>query len=469
MAQFTTVNPATGSELERFEEMTDDQLEENLARSYSAFAGWAETSHAERRRLLRGVASTMRRRSATLAQIAGAEMGKPVAQAQAEIEKCALCCEFFAEHAERFLTERTVATNAAYSAVAFRPLGSILAIMPWNFPYWQVIRAAAPAIAAGNVILLSHSQNTTRSALELERLFREAGFPDGSFITLIAGNRRIDELVADPRVAAVTLTGSERAGVAVASAAGTALKKCVLELGGSDPFVVLADADLALAIPAAIKSRFQNTGQSCIAAKRFIVERALYDEFLARFAEAASKQVVGEPGDPRTEIGPCARADLREALERQIAGSVAKGARIVTGGRRMDRPGYFFEPTVLAGVRPGMPAFDEETFGPLAAVLCAQDEREAIELANQSSFGLGSSLWTRDLEHARKLAPQFQAGSVFINGMVASDPRLPFGGIKRSGYGRELSEFGIYEFVNVQSLWIGPEKTQPAILTKVEG
>lgn len=458
MEQFTTIDPANGEVVERFEEMTNAEIERCLVRSSSSFHAWSAASHEERRRLFRALASVMRAQSETLAHVAVREMGKPVAQARAEIEKCARCCEFYADNAERFLTERIVESTATHSSVAFRPLGAILAIMPWNFPFWQVIRAAAPAMAAGNVLLLKHSEGTTRCALEIERLFREAGFPEGTFVALVANNRRIDELIADARIAAVTLTGSERAGVAVASAAGAALKKCVLELGGSDPFIVLADADLDRAIPVGVKARFQNTGQSCIAAKRFIVEEPVYDEFVARFSEAASRQIVGDPKDPQTEIGPCARADLREALEKQIDGSLSKGARLTTGGRRIERAGWYFAPTVLADVRPGMPAFDEETFGPAAAVIRAKDGGEAIALANRSHFGLGSNLWTRDIERARQLAAQIEAGAVFINGMVASDPRLPFGGVKRSGYGRELSEFGIHEFVNVQTLWVGPEK-----------
>lgn len=459
MTHFSTIDPANGSELEHFREMTERELEACLTRSRSAFAQWGATSHAVRGKSLRAVAACLRDRSDRLASAAVAEMGKPVTQARAEIEKCALACEFFAANAARFLNERVTESNAAHSSIAFRPLGSILAIMPWNFPYWQVIRAAAPAMAAGNTILLKHSESTTRCALEIERVFGEAGFPDGAFITLVAGNTRIDGLIADPRVAAVTLTGSERAGIAVASAAGNALKKCVLELGGSDPFLVLADADLDLAIPIAVRARFQNTGQSCIAAKRFIVEESVHDDFLTRFSDAVSKQIVGDPSDPLTEIGPCARSDLRESLEKQIAESVAKGARVITGGRRIERPGFYLEPTVLADVVPGMAAFDEETFGPVAAVIRAKDENDAIELANRSHFGLGSNLWTRDVERGRRLASRIEAGSVFINGMVASDPRLPFGGVKRSGYGRELAEFGIHEFVNVQTLWVGPAKT----------
>jgi len=330
--------------------------------------------------------------------------------------------------------------------------------MPWNFPYWQVFRAAAPALMAGNTVVLKHADSTTRCALEIERIFTEAGAPDGLFSTLLIENETADERISDERIAAVTLTGSERAGVAVASAAGSALKKCVLELGGSDPFIVLADADVGLAVEFAVKARFQNNGQSCIAAKRFIVEDGLYDRFVRGFAQAAAAQRVGNPMDAETQLGPCARRDLRDALERQVTQSVARGARIVTGGKPIAGNGFFFEPAIVADVGKGMPMFEEETFGPAAAVTRARDEAHAIDLANDSTFGLGANIWTGDVDRAKRMAAQIESGMVFINGMVASDPRLPFGGVKRSGYGRELSEFGIHEFVNIQTVWIGPER-----------
>jgi succinate-semialdehyde dehydrogenase/glutarate-semialdehyde dehydrogenase len=391
-------------------------------------------------------------------------MGKPIVQALAEVEKCAWCCEYFAHHAQALLADRVVQSNAAQSAIAFRPLGVIFAIMPWNFPYWQVFRAAAPALAAGNAIVLKHADSTTRCALEIEKLFADAGAPKGLFTTLLIENEVADTRIADARIAAVTLTGSERAGVAVASAAGNALKKCVLELGGSDPFIVLGDADVDLAVEFAVKARFQNNGQSCIAAKRFIVEDGLYDRFVQSFAEAASRQRIGDPMDPQTQLGPCARNDLRDALARQITGTVSGGGRIVTGGKPVDRSGFFFEPTIVADVNAGMPMFDQETFGPAAAVTRARDAAHAIELANDSTFGLGANIWTRDVDRATHMAAEIESGLVFINGMVASDPRLPFGGVKRSGYGRELSEFGIHEFVNIQTVWVGPEHTsQPVV------
>lgn len=451
-----TVDPSTGGELERFAYASAREIDERLTAAREAFGRWGRAPIAHRAALLHAVAAALRAQRESLAQTAVREMGKPIAQARAEVEKCASCCDYFARHAEAFLADEEVAGNAARSLVAFRPLGVIFAIMPWNFPYWQVVRAAAPALMAGNAVVLKHAENTTRCGLEIERLFAEAGAPAGLFATLLLSNADADDLIADERIAAVTLTGSERAGIAVASAAGRSLKKCVLELGGSDPFVVLPDADLDLAVAIAVKARFQNNGQSCIAAKRFIVHRDLYERFVERFARAAAGQSVGHPMDELNDLGPCARADLRDALHRQITASVVDGARIVTGGRPLDRAGFFYEPTVLADAGPGMPAFDEETFGPAAAVICAGDEDAAIALANRSNFGLGASIWTRDTAHALRLAQRIEAGAVFVNGMVASDPRLPFGGIKRSGYGRELGSFGIREFVNVQTVWAGP-------------
>jgi succinate-semialdehyde dehydrogenase/glutarate-semialdehyde dehydrogenase len=391
-----------------------------------------------------------------LATTAVREMGKPLTQARAEIDKCAWALEYFAEHGEALLSAQATPSSAARSYVAFRPLGVLLAIMPWNFPYWQVIRAAAPALMAGNVVLLKHATNTTRCALEIERVFNETGAPEGCFGTLLIPGKEMSKIVADARVAAVTLTGSEDAGVSVARAAGESLKKCVLELGGSDAFVVLSDADLEAAAKTAVTARFQNNGESCIAAKRFIVEDSVYDDFLSRFAELAAAQVVGDPMEERVQLGPCARDDLRKAVHAQVGGTIAAGARLVTGGRFIERPGFFYEPTVVAGVLPGMRMFDEEVFGPAAAVVRANDLEHALELANASRFGLGANVWTRDVALAEELAGRIEAGNVFINGMVASDPRLPFGGVKKSGYGRELSSFGIHEFVNIQTVWIGP-------------
>jgi acyl-CoA reductase-like NAD-dependent aldehyde dehydrogenase len=456
MSAIVTIDPATGAELERVPYMSASAVDAKLAASAKAAAAWTRTTLAERAAVLAAVARRLRADKETLAATATREMGKPIVQARAEVEKCAWCCDYFAENGAQMLAPREAASAAAHSYVAFRPLGGVLAIMPWNYPYWQAFRAAAPALMAGNTMLLKHSENTTRGALEIERLFRDAGAPEGIFGTLLMTNEDVDKLIADPRIAAVTLTGSERAGVAVAQAAGAVLKKCVLELGGSDAFVVLADADLDAAALAAVTGRFQNNGQSCIAAKRFIVDAAVYDGFLERFATLAKNQRIGDPMDENTALGPCARADLRTSLDAQVRATLESGARLATGGKLIDGPGFYYEPTIVADVTPGMRMFDEETFGPAAAVVRANGPDQAIALANASSYGLGFSIWTRDTALAESLAARVEAGAVFINGIVASDPRLPFGGVKKSGYGRELSAFGMHEFVNVQTVWIAP-------------
>jgi succinate-semialdehyde dehydrogenase/glutarate-semialdehyde dehydrogenase len=384
-------------------------------------------------------------------------MGKTLAEAEAEVAKCALCCDYYAANAERMLADEPTASNATESYVAYQPLGVVLAVMPWNFPFWQVFRFAAPALMAGNVAVLKHATNVTRCALEIERLFAAAGFPGGAFTTVIVPGSEVAKLIDDPRIAAVTLTGSEAAGVSVATAAGRNLKKTVLELGGSDAFIVLADADLDAAARTAAKSRFQNAGQSCIAAKRFIIEAPVYDAFVERFAAAARALVVGDPMQPGTNVGPMARGDLRDELAGLVDATLAQGAQLAAGGRNGHGTGYFYDPAVVVGVRPGMPLFDEETFGPAAAVIRARDPDESVTLANASKYGLGGNLWTADIDRAKRLARRLESGAVFINGMTASDPRLPFGGVKRSGYGRELSYFGIREFMNVQTVWIGPD------------
>jgi len=452
----TTVNPATEEVVERFACMDGPAVDAKVARAGAAFGRWRELPIERRASTLRQVAGRLRAECGPLANAAVREMGKPIVQARAEIEKCAWALEYFASNAAAMIAPQDAPSNAARSYVAFRPLGVVLAIMPWNFPYWQVVRAAAPALMAGNAMLLKHADNTTRCGLELERVFRDSGAPEGLFGTLVMTNDAVDELVGDPRIAAVTLTGSERAGVAVASAAGKALKKCVLELGGSDAFVVLGDADLERAARTAVTARFQNAGQSCIAAKRFIAVDAVYDDFLTRFVDVAKRQRVGDPMDEDVDVGPCARGDLLKALHEQVAATLERGATLALGGHPLDGTGYYYEPTIVGGVRPGMRMFDEEVFGPAAAVVRAKDARDAIELANASSYGLGFSIWTRDEAQAERLAADVEAGAVFINGMVASDPRLPFGGVKKSGYGRELSTFGIYEFANVQTVWLGP-------------
>ncbi len=468
MSEIVTVNPATGAEIERFAYMRADEIDAHLDSARAAFRQWRRRGVSERGKLLHALAGALRSNRDRLAEIAVREMGKPIVQARAEVEKCAWTCEYFAEHAAHYLAEREVESNAAQSLVAFRPIGVIFAIMPWNFPYWQVFRAAAPALAAGNTMVLKHADSTTRCALEIERIFQEADAPQGLFRALLINHDDADARIADERIAAVTLTGSERAGIAVGSSAGAALKKCVLELGGSDPFIVLADAELETAVDYAVKARFQNNGQSCIAAKRFIVEDAVYDRFVRRFADAAAAQRVGDPMKEDTDIGPCARADLRKALADQITQTVVDGGRIAAGGHSVNGAGFFFEPTVVADVQVTAPMFAQETFGPAAAVVRARDEEHALDLANNSTFGLGANIWTRSTEHAQRMAAQIESGMVFINGMVASDPRLPFGGVKRSGYGRELSSFGIHEFVNIQTVWIGPEQKAERTLAPAE-
>jgi succinate-semialdehyde dehydrogenase/glutarate-semialdehyde dehydrogenase len=382
------------------------------------------------------------------------EMGKPLAQGVAEAEKCAWVCDYYADQAAAMLADQPRQTDAARSYVRFEAIGPVLAIMPWNFPFWQVFRFAAPALAAGNAGLLKHAPNVSRCALEIEQVFRDAGLPDGLFRSVFLSNEAAAGVIADPRVRAVTLTGSDRAGSQVAEGAGRHLKKTVLELGGSDPFIVLEDADLARAAQIAAEARLQNSGQSCIAAKRFIVVEPIARDFLERFTAAMGARRVGDPLDPAISIGPQARLDLRENLHRQVRESVQRGAQVVLGGQLPEGPGAFYPPTVLTAVQPGMPAFDEETFGPVAAVVRAKDEADAIRIANASQYGLGASVWTADRARGERVAREIEAGSVFVNGLVKSDPRLPFGGVKRSGFGRELSEYGLREFVNIKTVWV---------------
>jgi succinate-semialdehyde dehydrogenase/glutarate-semialdehyde dehydrogenase len=449
-----SVNPATGETLTTFTEMSDRDLERLLVNSQAAFVGWRTVPFAARAERMRAAARTLLARKAEYGRTMTLEMGKPIVQAEAEVEKCAWTCEYYAEHAEAHLAEQPRETDASRSYVRFDPLGPVLAIMPWNFPFWQVFRFAAPALMAGNGGILKHASNVPRCALGIEEVFREAGFPTGLFSTALIGPAKVAALIADPRVVAVTLTGSDRAGSVVAAEAGRQLKKTVLELGGSDPFIVLADADLALAARTAADARLINSGQSCIAAKRFIVVEGVADQFLERFKAELAMRRMGDPLDRETQVGPQARVDLRDSLHQQVAESIKRGAQRLLGGEIPSGPGAFYPPTLLTAVDKGMPAFDEETFGPVAAVIRAKDQADAVRLANDSPFGLGASLWTRDRVRAEGVAAELEAGTVFVNGQVKSDPRLPFGGVKRSGYGRELAEYGIREFVNIKSVWI---------------
>ncbi len=452
-----SVNPATGAVLERLPAATPDEVEEALTTASAAQREWQRRSFGERAAQMHGLAGHLRERREEYGRLITLEMGKPIVEAVAEIEKCAWACDFYAERAADFLADEPVATNASASHVAFEPLGVVLAIMPWNYPFWQVMRFAAPALMAGNGAILKHASNIPRCAIAVGAAFEAAGFPPGLFRTLLIPGAEVEPLIRDPRIRAVTLTGSSDVGARVAAVAGGALKKSVLELGGSDPFIVLEDADLDGAVATAVRARNQNTGQSCIAAKRFLVAEGIAPRFEERFAAAVAALRVGDPLDPTTQVGPLARRDLRDTLERQVDESVHVGARVRSGGHRLEGPGWFYAPTVLADVGDDMPVLAEETFGPVAAVRRVRDADEAVAVANSSEYGLGAAIWTGDVVRGQALARRIESGAVFVNGMVASDPRLPFGGVKRSGWGRELGTFGIREFTNVQTIWIGPE------------
>lgn len=452
----TTVNPATGAPLESYQETTTGQIERLLGQAHGAAASWRATVPVDRAKALARLAAELRGHRDELASMATREMGKPLADSRAEVDKCAWACDWFAEHAPALLEPETVHTEAVRTRVRYDPLGVVLAIMPWNFPYWQVVRALAPAVAAGNVVVLKHAPSTTGCALLLADITAAAGLPDGVFSVIIASADRTpavsERIITDERVAAVTLTGSTGAGRAVAAIAGRALKKTVLELGGSDPFIVLADADLDTAAAWAVRSRFQNAGQSCIAAKRIIVEEPVAEAFTGRFLAAVDRLRLGDPSDPDVTVGPLAREDLRDALARQVSESVSLGARVLRGGRVPERPGFYYEPTVLDRVTSRMPILGEEVFGPAVPVLPAADADDAVRLANATSYGLGSNVWTADLDRGEAIAARLDAGHTAVNGMTASDPRLPFGGVKDSGYGRELSHHGLHEFVNIHTV-----------------
>jgi succinate-semialdehyde dehydrogenase/glutarate-semialdehyde dehydrogenase len=449
-----SVNPATGALLETVEETSPAELDRIIAHADAASRDWRGLPVTARAERLRAAGTILRERKNVYARTMALEMGKPLAQGVAEAEKCAWACDYYADEAAAMLADEPRRSDAARSYVRFEAIGPVLAIMPWNFPFWQVFRFAAPALAAGNAGILKHAPNVSRCALEIERAFRDAGLPDGLFRSVFLSNDATAGVIADPRVRAVTLTGSDRAGSQVAERAGRHLKKTVLELGGSDPFIVLEDADVARAAQVAADARLQNSGQSCIAAKRFIVADQVAGQFTERLIAEMGSRRVGDPLDPTTAVGPQARLDLRANLHRQVEESVRRGARPALGGRLPDGPGAFYPPTVLTAVQPGTPAFDEETFGPVAAVMVARDEADAVRIANASVYGLGASVWTADPARGERIARELQAGSVFVNGMVKSDPRLPFGGVKRSGYGRELSEYGLREFVNIKTVWV---------------
>jgi succinate-semialdehyde dehydrogenase / glutarate-semialdehyde dehydrogenase len=449
-----SINPATGEVLENFQETSMSEIDEILEAAETTFREWRHRPFAERTQKMRQAAALLRGGKEKYARTMALEMGKPIVQGEAEAEKCAWTCDYYAEHAEAFLADQLRETDASRSFIRFEPLGPVLAIMPWNFPFWQVFRFAAPALMAGNAGILKHASNVPRCALHIEDIFREAGFPKNLFRTVLAGPERVAAVIADPRTRAVTLTGSEAAGSKVAAQAGREIKKTVLELGGSDPFIVLEDADIQKAAKTAADARLINSGQSCIAAKRFIVAEKVSGAFLETFVSEMRSRKMGDPLDRQTQVGPQARDDLRASLHHQVDDSVKRGAKLLLGGRIPEGRGAFYPPTVLDGVSKGMPAFDEETFGPVAAVIRAQDEADAIRLANDSSFGLGASLWTQNRERAERIVGEIEAGCVFVNELVKSDPRLPFGGVKRSGYGRELSEYGIREFVNIKGVWM---------------
>jgi succinate-semialdehyde dehydrogenase / glutarate-semialdehyde dehydrogenase len=449
-----SINPATGEKLKEFTPFDDAEIEKRLTHAETAFRKYRRTKFTDRSVLLEAVAELLFQEKGKFAQIITLEMGKLFRASVEEIEKCARGCRFYAENGERFLEDEPAQTDAAESYVQYQPLGPVLAIMPWNFPFWQVFRFAGPALLAGNVGLLKHASNVPQCALAIEEIFCRAGFENGVFQTLLIEPEQVEKVIVDPRVKAVTLTGSEKAGSAVASMAAREIKKSVLELGGSDAFIVMPSADFENALSTAVKARTINTGQSCIAAKRFVIADQIYDDFLNQFVERMRALKLGDPMDPETEIGPLATEQILQGVHDQVQKTIAAGAKLLTGGNRIHGPGFFYEPTVLVDVPKESVAYREEVFGPVASIFRVRDAADAIELANDTTFGLGASAWTNDLEERKLFASELDAGMVFINAMVASDPRLPFGGVKRSGFGRELGAAGIREFTNAKTIWI---------------
>jgi acyl-CoA reductase-like NAD-dependent aldehyde dehydrogenase len=453
-AGFATVNPSTGEEIEAFSYFTPAQTDKAVAHADKSFQSFRKLSVHKRAELISSLASTLRKNKAKLAKVITTEMGKVFSEAEAEVEKCAHEADWYAEHGPKIMADEPAPTGAVNAYVSYLPLGPILAIMPWNFPIWQLTRMAIPTMLAGNVVLVKHSLNTQRSSLEFERLMLDAGFAEGVFQNLIIKREDVVNVINDSRVQGASVTGSVRAGSAVASEAGKVIKKTVMELGGSDAFIVCEDADIPKAVGAGIKGRFHNAGQVCLAAKRFILVEKIADEFEQSFVGVAKSLQVGDPFNPAMHLGPMARADLRDSLHKQVEGSIAKGARLLCGGKPLEGKGAFYPPTVLSGVTEGMPAFDDETFGPVAAITRVPDIDAAVRAANASQFGLSGNLWTRDVELGRRVARDLYTGGVFINGITATDPRVPVGGVKNSGYGRELSHFGAHAFVNAQTVWI---------------
>jgi succinate-semialdehyde dehydrogenase/glutarate-semialdehyde dehydrogenase len=462
----SSINPANGKTLRTFESFSSAKVSDALDRAAAAYRQHRRTSFADRARWMRKAAEILDAESRELGKLMTLEMGKPIKAGFAEAEKCATACRYYADNAERFLADQPVEMEGGKSWVAFQPIGVVLAIMPWNFPFWQVFRFAAPALMAGNVGVLKHASNVPQCALAIEDVFRRAGFADGCFQTLLIGSELIEGIIADPRIAAVTLTGSEGAGRSVATAAGKYLKKAVLELGGSDPFVVMPSADFESAVSTAVTARMINNGQSCIAAKRFIIHEKIYDDFLKSFVARISAMTIGDPMDEKTELGPLATAAIRDGLDDQVKKSVAAGAKLATGGKKLDREGFYYAPTVLTDIPANAPASHEELFGPVASVFKAKDLADAIRIANGTNFGLGASAWTRDAAEQKQFVAEIESGLLFINGMVVSDPRLPFGGVKHSGFGRELGEFGIREFVNIKSVRVMESQTSRGAATE---